>query len=62
MSRYFTRARGPVRADWWYDNGPLLPNMDVPEHIDTDTGLVDSNGETIWRAPNPVGFGRDSEW
>jgi len=26
------------------------------------TGLLDKNGNEIWRAPNPVGFGRDGEW
>lgn len=56
--RYFTR---PHVALWVEDeycapspghiNAPL-----VPEHIATDTGLVDVNGDSIMRAPNPVGF------
>jgi len=58
--RYFTRSR-KVRAEW-DDDVPLLPCIDVPEHEDSFTGLLDSRGEEIWRAPRPVGFGRDKEW
>ena len=46
----------------WDDDVPLLPSLDVPEHEDAFTGLLDSRGEEIWRAPRPVGFGRDREW
>lgn len=28
----------------------------------TDTGLVDSSGNKIYRFPPPIGFGRDNEW
>ncbi len=64
MSRYFTRPRGRLRAfDEWHDNdAPLLPSIEVPEHETIDTGLLDVAGEKIWRAPNPLGFGRDDEW
>jgi hypothetical protein len=60
MSRYFVQ-RQPERA-YWYDNGPLLPDIGVPEHVATDTGLVDKRGDPIMRAPRPVGFGRMEEW
>lgn len=40
----------------------LLPDLWVPDHHPVDTGLVDARGNTIMRAPNPVGFGRDREW
>jgi hypothetical protein len=57
VSRYFTapRAKRP-RAEWWDDQGPLLPNLHVPDHEAADTGLLDADGNTIWRAPNPMGF------
>lgn len=28
----------------------------IPDAIATDTGLLDSNGDTIMRAPNEMGF------
>jgi hypothetical protein len=65
VSRYFTRpAKGyaPLQAgDAWYSD-PLLPSVDVPEHEPSFTGLLDSRGEEIWRAPNPMGFGHHREW
>lgn len=63
MSRYFSAPAAPVRADDedWYSR-PLIVEPHVPEHRPVDTGLVDARGHTIWRAPNPMGFGRDDEW
>jgi len=59
MSRYFTApARARVKAEWW-DCPPLLPNLSVPDHESTDTGLLDANGDTIWRAPRMMGFIRE---
>jgi hypothetical protein len=58
--RYFSRARR-VRSEW-IDDDPLLPSLSVPEHEEAFTGLLDSNGDEIWRQPRPVGFGRDKEW
>lgn len=64
MSRYFT-ARHPKSLwvaddDIWSDGETHLPTVSDPEA--TDTGLLDAKGEIIWRAPNPVGFGRDEDW
>lgn len=53
MTRYFTRPRMAPEGD--YDD-PMLPCLSVPEHEPTDTGLVDKDGWTIWRAPNAMGF------
>ena len=61
MARYFVQQKQP-ETGYWYDNGPLLPDLGVPEHVPTDTGLVDMQGRPIMRAPRPVGFGRDREW
>lgn len=61
MSRYFSRTR-KTRADWLDDERPLIPNIDVPEHEETFTGLIDLFGNDICRQPRPIGFGRDKEW
>jgi hypothetical protein len=71
VSRYFTRQShhirrvtkmvGQPRAER-DDAYPMIPHLDVPEHEAVETGLVDERGEMIWRAPNPIGFGRDGEW
>lgn len=61
MSRYFSAA--PPRADNTHGfdhDGPR--DLYVPEHVPYYTGLLDSHGNDIWRAPNPIGFGRDAEW
>lgn len=65
MSRYFVqRRKSAVRAsddDWApVGNGWHIPA--VADHVATDTGLLDANGDPIMRAPNPMGFGRDGEW
>jgi len=61
MPRYIIRASKP-RAfyveDDVYDE-PIRPEVPtVDEHIATDTGLLDLHGNTIWRTPDPIGFGR----
>ena len=63
MSRYFAKraAYKQPKADW-SDDYPLLPDIHVPCHEPIDTGLVDVRGDSIMRAPNPMGFGRDEEW
>jgi hypothetical protein len=68
VSRYFTRAPRAgkplyIETPLWHDApDALLPHIDVPEHESSFTGLLDDKGEEIWRAPRPVGFGRDKEW
>lgn len=60
MARYFTRPRS---SDWFpSDDCPRPSSMDVPDHNPVDTGLIDRDGNAIWRSPNPIGFGRDDEW
>jgi hypothetical protein len=63
MAGYFARPK-PTRADddGWWDRGPLVPHLSVSDHEATDTGLLDHRGDTIWRAPNPMGFGRAQDW
>lgn len=63
MPRYFVRARH-VRADDddWCPTGNRWHIPTVSDHEATDTGLLDASGETIMRAANPIGFGRDEDW
>lgn len=63
MSRYFSKR--PRAEGWCGDDiyeGDHCPELTVDEHVAVDTGLLDADGNSIWRAPNPLGFGRDSEW
>lgn len=63
MTRYFSKPKSFYVADedsW--ESPSMCPDITVCDHEPTDTGLLDENGETIWRAPNPVGFGKDEEW
>jgi len=56
-ARYFMRrANAQTRSDYWSDEGLVLNSLSVPEHEAADTGLIDANGESIMRAPNPMGF------
>ena len=59
MSRYFTRPKAAARSFWVEDecdNYSNRDNIEVPDHVATFTGLLDANGDDIWRAPNPIGF------
>lgn len=63
MARYFIRSRLWVADDLYDDErGAHCPSVTVDEHVATDTGIVDVDGNSIMRAPNPIGFGRDEEW
>lgn len=59
MARYFTRAARP-RSFWVEDetyDDPIRPDTpQVCDHEPVDTGLLDQHGDTIMRAPNPIGF------
>jgi hypothetical protein len=50
-----------TRAGYYWDD-PLLPAIQVRERDGDDTGLLDQHGNSIRRAPRPIGFGRDAEW
>lgn len=55
--RYFTRAKRPRADDGFWSNDISRPStLEVCDHEPTDTGLLDANGDTIWRGPNPMGF------
>lgn len=58
MSRYFVRPRasGWVEDEWFSPDPGRISEPLVPDHVATDTGLLDKNGDPIMRAPNPMGF------
>ena len=62
MSRYIKRPRGWVSDPLYDEDAGLLPEITVPEHVAKFTGLLDADGDEIWKEPRPVGFGRDDEW
>ena len=64
MGRYVARkvgGIGPVRS-YWMDDAPMLPSLCAPDSLPVNTGLLDAHGNELWRRPNPVGFGKDTEW
>jgi hypothetical protein len=61
MPRYFAKRPRSFDDDYWPES-PICTSLTVDEHVAVDTGLLDADGNSIWRAPNPMGFGRDEEW
>jgi hypothetical protein len=65
MARYVRRpptARLYVEDHIFPDESPMLPSVSVDDHEPVNTGLLWEDGSPVWRAPNPIGFGRDGEW
>lgn len=63
MPRYFTRAKALWVEDENAWDAPVMSNIPtVCDHDAIDTGLLNADGNTIMRAPNPIGFGKDDEW
>jgi hypothetical protein len=40
----------------------MEPNVQAPEAMPVNTGLVDHRGHAIMRVNPPIGFGRMGEW
>lgn len=55
MTRYVTRA-------FWVEDEHFMPDMrqdslpTVIEREPRDTGLLDKDGNRLWRLPDPIGF------
>lgn len=63
MPRYTTKPRNLWVEDedaWDAFTQTQAPTVD--DHIPVATGLLDVNGDPIFRMPNPMGFGKDDEW
>lgn len=57
MSRYFTRRPSAFYVEDDVMREAIRPDTpQVPEHVAVDTGLLTASGDTIWRAPDPIGF------
>lgn len=56
MPRYFTRPRSFWVEDDVNREAVRQDTPTVSDHVATDTGILDSRGDTIWRAPPPMGF------
>jgi hypothetical protein len=53
VSRYFTRPRAAPEGDF---DDPMLPQLQVSEHVPVDTGLVDKRGDRSCARRNAAGF------
>ena len=60
MAKYFTRGFGHIgeELEFWEDE-EIVRDISVCDHEAVDTGLLDATGESIWRAPNGIGFGAE---
>lgn len=55
MSRYVSRRpRSEDEYDWY--EPPLMTSVEVIEGEPINTGLLDSEGNEIWRLNEPIGF------
>ena len=61
MARYI-KMSGWVEDETFSPEPPPSPPISVPEHEAVDTGLLWADGSTVWRRPNPIGFGKDNDW
>lgn len=52
--RYFTKAW--IADPLTEEDRPMDHIPTVSDHTAMNTGLVDEHGNTIWRAPEPMGF------
>jgi len=65
MSRYTTRPiklNSYIEDDLCYYDSSRPDPVNVPEHVSSATGVLDVNGDMIYREPRPIGFGRMEEW
>lgn len=56
MARYFVRSTKPRADADWSEDIPRPSNLEACDHEATPTGVLDADGNEIWRAPNPIGF------
>lgn len=62
--RYTTRPRSKHDEVYFYPP-PVIGHIDAADHDPINTGLLDHQGNVIWREPRSIGFhrpGDNSEW
>jgi len=62
MARYTKKLKAWCEDEDAWDYPIIRNDVTVCDHEAVNTGLLDADGDEIWREPNPVGFGRDDEW
>lgn len=55
MPRYISHTKADIECDGWPAD-PLITNLTVALADPVDTGLLDNDGNTIWRVNDPIGF------
>ena len=55
MPRYYTLAVAP-RADWDEQPAPTLPHPTIYVSEPVDTGILNSDGNAIYKGPDVIGF------
>lgn len=57
MSRYFSKPKALwVEDEDAWDRRVEIGTPTAWDFESADTGLLDAEGNTIWRGPNPIGF------
>lgn len=62
MPRYITKAVGWCEDDIDPDTQSFVPMLEVDGPAIADTGLITTDGDSIYRVQPPIGFGRNDEW
>jgi hypothetical protein len=62
VPRYAPRDSGWIEDEHYSETPQAGAPIITDSHVPIDTGLLYANGRPVMRLPNPVGFGRDSEW
>jgi hypothetical protein len=62
MRKFVTLKVRGLDGDWWEEDLPMIPSLQVDGATAEFTGLLDANGSPICKLARPIGFGRDNEW
>lgn len=56
MSRYVIRPKQQLDEGWWEQSASPLPHPTVFVSEPVRTGILDPDGNDIFKVPDPVGF------
>ncbi len=51
-----------IEDDLWFYTSGQKDSVNVCDHLHKPTGVLNRDGQKIYKAPRPIGFGRDDEW